>query len=41
VAKKNLPEFNALREKWLPLLKNPEMLQAPIAATVVAVADGH
>jgi murein DD-endopeptidase MepM/ murein hydrolase activator NlpD len=41
VAKKNLPEFNALREKWLPLLKNPEMLQASIAATVVAVADGH
>src|SRR5580765_4343481 len=41
VAKKNLPEFTALREKWLPLLKNPEMLQAPIAATVVAAADGH
>jgi murein DD-endopeptidase MepM/ murein hydrolase activator NlpD len=41
VAKKNLPEFTALREKWLPLLKNPEMLQAPIAATAVAAADGH
>jgi len=25
VSKKNLPEFAALREKWLPLLKNPEL----------------
>jgi murein DD-endopeptidase MepM/ murein hydrolase activator NlpD len=31
VAKKNLPEFAALREKWLPLLKNPELLQASVA----------
>lgn len=31
VAKKNLPEFSALREKWLPLLKNPELLQTGIA----------
>ena len=31
VAKKNLPEFSALREKWLPLLKNPELLQAEAA----------
>jgi len=28
VSKKNLPEFAALREKWLPVLKNPEILQA-------------
>jgi murein DD-endopeptidase MepM/ murein hydrolase activator NlpD len=33
VGKKNWPEFAALREKWLPLLKNPEMLQANAAAT--------
>lgn len=28
VSKKHLPEFMAVREKWLPLLKNPELLQA-------------
>jgi len=28
VSKKNLPEFAALREKWLPVLKNPEIVQA-------------
>jgi murein DD-endopeptidase MepM/ murein hydrolase activator NlpD len=28
VSKKNWPEFAELREKWLPLLKNPELLQA-------------
>ncbi len=28
VSKRNLPEFNAVREKWLPALKNPELLQA-------------
>jgi murein DD-endopeptidase MepM/ murein hydrolase activator NlpD len=28
VSKKHLPEFAAVREKWLPLLKNPELLQA-------------
>jgi murein DD-endopeptidase MepM/ murein hydrolase activator NlpD len=27
VAKKNFPEFAALREKWLPVLKNPDLLQ--------------
>ena len=32
VAKKNWPEFAAVREKWLPLLKNPEMLQASAGA---------
>ena len=31
VSKKNLPEFTAAREKWLPLLKNPELLQADVA----------
>jgi murein DD-endopeptidase MepM/ murein hydrolase activator NlpD len=30
VSKKNLPEFAAVREKWLPLLKNPELLQANV-----------
>jgi murein DD-endopeptidase MepM/ murein hydrolase activator NlpD len=32
VSKKNMPEFAELREKWLPLLKNPAMLQASLAA---------
>jgi murein DD-endopeptidase MepM/ murein hydrolase activator NlpD len=31
VSKKNLPEFAAVREKWLPLLKNPELLQVNAA----------
>ena len=30
VSKKHLPEFAAVREKWLPLLKKPELLQAGI-----------
>jgi murein DD-endopeptidase MepM/ murein hydrolase activator NlpD len=30
VSKKNLPEFAAVREKWLPLLKNPELLQSGV-----------
>ena len=30
VNKKNLPEFAALRERWLPLLKNPSLIQASI-----------
>ncbi len=39
VSKKNWPDFAAVREKWLPLLKNPELLQANAAA---ASADaGH
>jgi len=33
VSKKNWPEFTAAREKWLPLLKNPELLQAKAAAS--------
>ncbi len=37
VSKKNWPEFAEVREKWLPLLKNPELLQAN-AATNGAVA---
>jgi murein DD-endopeptidase MepM/ murein hydrolase activator NlpD len=28
VTKKNWPEFAAVREKWLPLLQNPGLLQA-------------
>ena len=41
VAKKNFPEFAALREKWLPLLKNPEMLQAAITESAVPAANGR
>jgi murein DD-endopeptidase MepM/ murein hydrolase activator NlpD len=37
VSKKNWPEFAELREKWLPLLKNPELLQANAAANGAAV----
>ena len=33
VAKKNLPEFAAVREKWLPLLKNPSLLQVSISSS--------
>ena len=39
VSKKNWPEFAAAREKWLPLLKNPELLQANAFAT--SAASGH
>jgi murein DD-endopeptidase MepM/ murein hydrolase activator NlpD len=38
VAKKNFPEFAALREKWLPVLKNPELLQIATAVPVTAAA---
>lgn len=31
VSKKNLPEFAAVREKWLPILQNPGVLQAETA----------
>ncbi|HVO56261.1 MAG TPA: peptidoglycan DD-metalloendopeptidase family protein [Dongiaceae bacterium] len=37
VAKKNLPEFAQVREKWLPLLKNPDMLQAAMTESTLAV----
>ena len=36
VSKKNLPEFAAVREKWLPLLKNPELLQASVVPSGTA-----
>jgi murein DD-endopeptidase MepM/ murein hydrolase activator NlpD len=32
ITKKNWPEFAEVREKYLPLLKNPELLQANVAA---------
>ena len=32
VSKKHLPEFAAVRERWLPLLKKPVLLQASIPA---------
>jgi hypothetical protein len=36
VAKKNWPEFAVLRERWLPVLKNPELLQTASAPPVAA-----
>lgn len=39
VSKKNWPDFAAVREKWLPLLKNPELLQAGAAAA--GASAGH
>ena len=37
VSKKNWPDFAMVREKWLPLLKNPELLQAnAVSATTDA-----
>jgi murein DD-endopeptidase MepM/ murein hydrolase activator NlpD len=41
VSKKNFPEFSALREKWLPLLKNPEMLQASAEASAAPATAGR
>lgn len=38
VSKKNWPEFAAVRERWLPLLKNPELLQANAGAPVADTA---
>ncbi len=35
VSKKNQPEFAAVREKWLPILNHPELLQANAAAPAV------
>jgi murein DD-endopeptidase MepM/ murein hydrolase activator NlpD len=40
VAKKNFPEFATLREKWLPLLKNPDLLQVTTAALSAAFPAG-
>jgi murein DD-endopeptidase MepM/ murein hydrolase activator NlpD len=34
ITKKNWPEFATLREKWLPILKNPELLQAATAPSI-------
>lgn len=33
VTKKNWPEFSEVREKWLPLLKSPELLQTTAVST--------
>jgi murein DD-endopeptidase MepM/ murein hydrolase activator NlpD len=45
VSKKSFPEFALLREKWLPLLKNPEMLQlataAPVSASAALATGAH
>ena len=38
VSKKNWPEFSDVRDKWLPLLKNPELLQAATANSAVPTA---
>jgi len=39
VSKKNLPEFAAVRDKWLPVLNNPGLLQA--AAAPSPASAGH
>jgi murein DD-endopeptidase MepM/ murein hydrolase activator NlpD len=39
VSKKNWPEFAEIREKWLPLLKNPELLQTDMAINGTAVTS--
>ncbi len=39
VSKKNWPEFAETREKWLPLLKNPDLLQANAASNGAAMAS--
>ena len=36
VAKKNFAGFALLREKWLPVLKNPELLQLANGAPITA-----
>jgi murein DD-endopeptidase MepM/ murein hydrolase activator NlpD len=36
VSTKSWPEFAAVREKWLPLLKNPELLEASAAPSLPA-----
>ena len=41
VSKKNFPEFARLGEKWLPLLKKPDLLQIATAAPVAAVAGAQ
>ena len=38
VSKKKWPEFSEVREKWLPLLKNPELLQASSVPAGAAAA---
>jgi murein DD-endopeptidase MepM/ murein hydrolase activator NlpD len=38
VTKKNWPEFAAIREKWLPVLKNPELLQANFGPSIASAA---
>ena len=38
VSKKNMPEFAALREKWLPVLKNPGVLQANVVPSGIVEA---
>lgn len=38
VSKKHLPEFEAVREQYLPLLKKPELLRAGVSAGATAAA---
>jgi len=38
VSKKHLPEFEAVREQYLPLLKKPELLQAGVPTSAPAAA---
>jgi murein DD-endopeptidase MepM/ murein hydrolase activator NlpD len=41
VSKKYWPEFAEIREKWLPLLKNPELLQADTAINGTAAVSAR
>lgn len=41
VSKKNWPEFSAIREQWLPLLKKPEMLEADSSITPSSPTGGR
>jgi murein DD-endopeptidase MepM/ murein hydrolase activator NlpD len=38
VSKKNLSEFTAVRDQWLPFLKNPESLQAGVIPSGVSAS---
>ena len=40
VAKRNWPEFQTVRDKWLPLLKNPALLQAEVASSSTSPPSG-
>jgi len=41
VSKRNMPEFRTVRDKWLPLLKNPSLLQASVAQGELAAVPAR